>query len=87
MEMNILTHLVEGTFMPILLQELLLTLRFLTTALFSVLQILFQPLVLGQCSPSFYFLTLEFSPYRFLLVTLYSSQFTQAPCFELALGV
>ena len=54
-------HLVERALVPILLQELLLPLRLVSTALLRVFEILFQPLFLGQRPPTLNLFPLEFA--------------------------
>lgn len=73
--------------MPILLQKLLLSLRLLRPRLLRPLQILLQPLLLRQRSPSLDLLSLELALQLDLLVPFYACEFAQSPGFELAFGV
>lgn len=77
----------ERAFVPVLLQELLLPFRLLLPALLRMLQILLQPLFLGQRSPSLDLFALEFACEGSLLVTLDTCKLAQSPCLELASGV
>ena len=77
----------EGTFVPILLQEFLLTLRLLRTSFLRTLQILLQSLLLWQRSSPLNFFPLELPLYLNLLVAFYSREFSKPPCFKFAFGI
>ena len=69
-----ISYLVEGTLVPVFLQELLLALRLLIASAFGIFHILFQSLFLGQRPSSFDLFPLQFSLNLGLLVALDTPQ-------------
>ena len=68
-------YLMEGTLVPVFLQELLLALRLLITSAFSIFHILFESLFLRQRAPSLNLFSFEFPLNLCLLITLNTRQF------------
>jgi len=67
-------YLVEGTLVPVFLQELLLAFRLLITSAFGVFHILSESLFLRQRAPSLNLFSFEF-PLNFgLFITFYTRQ-------------
>lgn len=77
----------EGSLVPVFLQELLLAFRLLITGTFGVLQIFFESLFLGQRTSSLNLLPFDFSLSFSLLVALNTRQLPYPPCLEFAFGV
>lgn len=67
-------YLMEGSLVPVFLQKLLLTLRFLIASAFGVFHILFESLFLRQRASSLNFFSLEFPLNLGLLITLDARQ-------------
>lgn len=77
----------EGTLVPVFLQELLLAFRLLVTSAFGILHIFFESLFLGQRASSLDLLSLNFPLSFSLFVTLNTRQLPYPPRLEFGFGV
>jgi hypothetical protein len=78
---------VEGTLVPVFLQELLLPLRLIVPRLLCVLEVLLEPLLFGQRASALNLLALLLASDLVFLVALDSPQLAQPPRLELGFGV
>lgn len=80
-------YLVEGTLVPVFLQELLLSFGLLVSCLVRMLQILFETQLLRHRASPLDFLFLLFAANDRLLVAFDSRELSDAPRLKVALGV
>jgi hypothetical protein len=77
----------EGTLVPVLLEEFLLPLWFLFSCFLRSFHIFPKPLFFWQRSPSLYFFSFYLTSNLFFLISFDSSEFAQPPGFEFCVGI
>ena len=77
----------EGSLMPILLEEPLLALWFFLSELVGTFQVFLQPLFLRKCASPFDLLSLFLTPELFLFLLLNSRELSKTPRLELSIRV